>query len=116
MEANFKVDSFKSIRNYIHNYLGLTKDEVREIVLDEIKKIVHEEVTKTLNDKERLESIVEKELMRQLKYGQDKYERRSFVINTMDHVYNRIDSIIHEEVCKRLRIELVEPKEEDKDE
>lgn len=116
MEDNFKVDSFKSIRNYIHNYLGITKDEVRDIILDEIKKIVHEEVIKSLNDKERLKSIVEKELIRQIKYGQDRYERSRFIINTMDHVYNRIDSIIHEEVLKRLRIELVEPKEEDKDE
>lgn len=116
MEANFKVNSFKDIRNYIHNYLGLTKDEVRNVVLDEIKKIVHEEITKTLNDKERLESMIEKELLRQLKFGPNKYERRSFLINTMDSIYNEIDKTIHEEVCKRLRIELVEPKEEDKNE
>lgn len=108
--------SFKDIKNYIHNYLGLTKEEVRSIVLDEIKAIVKEEVTKTLNDKERLESMVEKEILRQLKFGPNKYERSSFIINTMDHIYNRIDSIIHDEVLKRLRIELVEPKEEDKNE
>lgn len=104
MEANFK-----DIRNYIHNYLGITKDEVRDIVIDEIKKLVNEEITKTLNDKERLESIIEKELLYQLRFGPNKYERSSFIINTMDHIYNRIDSVIHEEVLKRLQITLKEP-------
>lgn len=33
-------------------------------------------------------------------------ERRSFVISTMDDIYNRIDSTIHEEVRKILIVEL----------
>ena len=116
MEANFKVNSFKDIRNYIHNYLGLTKDEVRNIVLDEIKVIVKEEMSKLAKDEDFIRSFIENEILRQLRYGELKHERRSFLINTMDSIYNEIDKTIHEEVCKRLRIELVEPKEEDKDE
>lgn len=113
MEANFKVESFKDIRNYIHNYLGLTKDEVRGIVLEEIRDIVKEEISKLAKDEDFIHSYIEKEILRQLKYGELKHERRSFLINTMDSIYNQIDKTIHEEVCKRLRIELVEPEEED---
>lgn len=113
MEANFKAESFKEIRNYIHNYLGLTKDEVRNIVLDEVKAIVKEEISKLAKDEDFIHSYIEKEILRQLRYGELKHERRSFLINTMDSIYNQIDKTIHEEVCKRLRIELVEPEEED---
>lgn len=113
MEANFKVESFKDIRNYIHNYLGLTKDEVRGIILEEIRDIVKEEISKLAKDEDFIHSYIEKEILRQLKHGELKHERRSFLINTMDSIYNQIDKTIHEEVCKRLRIELVEPEEED---
>lgn len=113
MEANFKVESFKDIRNYIHNYLGLTKDEVRGIVLEEIRAIVKEEISKLAKDEDFIHSYIEKEILRQLRYGELKHERRPFLINTIDSIYNQIDKTIHEEVCKRLRIELVEPEEED---
>lgn len=115
METNFKLDSFKSIRNYIHNYLALTKPEVRSIVEEQVKQIVKEEVTKYFNDEERLKSMIEKEIVRQLRYAKEvDQERRSFIISTMDAIYNRIDQTIHEEVCNRLIIKLKE--EEDGEE
>lgn len=115
METNFKLDSFKSIRNYIHNYLALTKPEVRSIVDEQVKQIVKEEVTKYFNDEERLKSMIEKEIVRQLRYAKEvDQERRSFIISTMDAIYNKIDQTIHEEVCNRLIIKLKE--EEDGEE
>ena len=64
MEANFKVNSFKDIRNYIHNYLGLTKDEVKNIVLDEIRAIVKEEMSKLAKDEDFIRSFIENEILR----------------------------------------------------
>lgn len=105
-KTNFEVENYKDIKNYIHNYLGLTKEEVREMVLEVVKDTVKKEVDKCLNDENRLQHMIEKEILSQIKYGQDGYKRRSFLISVMDEVYNRIDGIIHEEVLKRLQITL----------
>ena len=29
-KTNFEIENYKDIKNYIHNYLGLTKEEVNE--------------------------------------------------------------------------------------
>lgn len=100
----------KDLRNYIHNDLGISKDEIRNMLNDEIKKVISEETTKVLNDKEKISSMIEKEIIRQLKYNTG--TRTHYLISTMDEIYNKIDSIIHDEVRKRLVIELKEPDEE----
>lgn len=105
-KTNFEIENYKDIKNYIHNYLGLTKEEVREMALEVVKNTVKKEVDKCLNDENRLQHMIEKEILSQIKYGQDGYKRRSFLISVMDEVYNRIDEIIHEEVLKRLQITL----------
>lgn len=105
-KTNFEIENYKDIKNYIHNYLGLTKEEIREMVLEVVKNTVEKEVNKCLNDENRLQHMIEKEILSQIKYGQDGYKRRSFLISVMDEVYNRIDGIIHEEVLKRLQITL----------
>ena len=108
-KASFRIDNYKELKNYIHNYLGLTKEEIKKMVWDTVVETVNEEVNKCLNDKERIKSIIE---------GQIKFEimrdhpRRSYIHSTMDEIYNKIDSTIHEEVIKRLRIELKEPEDE----
>ena len=108
-KASFKIDNYKELKNYIHNYLGLTKEEVKKMVWDTVVETVNKEVNKCLNDKERIKSIIE---------GQIKFEimrdhpRRSYIHSTMDEIYNKIDTTIHEEVIKRLRIELKEPEDE----
>ena len=108
-KASFKIDNYKELKNYIHNYLGLTKEEIKKMIWDTVVETVNKEVNKCLNDKERIKSIIE---------GQIKFEimrdhpRRSYIHSTMDEIYNKIDSTIHEEVVKRLRIELKEPEDE----
>ena len=108
-KASFRIDNYKELKNYIHNYLGLTKEEIKKMVWDTVVETVNKEVNKCLNDKERIKSIIE---------GQIKFEimrdhpRRSYIHSTMDEIYNKIDSTIHEEVIKRLRIELKEPEDE----
>ena len=108
-KASFKIDNYKEFKNYIHNYLGLTKEEIKKMIWDTVVETVNKEVNKCLNDKERIKSIIE---------GQIKFEimrdhpRRSYIHSTMDEIYNKIDSTIHEEVIKRLRIELKEPEDE----
>ena len=109
VEASFRKDNYKELKNYIHNYLGLTKEEIKKMVWNTVVETVNKEVNKCLNDKERIKSIIE---------GQIKFEimkdhpRRSYIHSTMDEIYNKIDSTIHEEVIKRLRIELKEPEDE----
>ena len=109
VKASFRKDNYKELKNYIHNYLGLTKEEIKKMIWDTVVETVNKEVNKCLNDKERIKSIIE---------GQIRYEimkdhpRRSYIHSTMDEIYNKIDTTIHEEVVKRLRIELKEPEDE----
>ena len=109
VKASFRKDNYKELKNYIHNYLGLTKEEIKKMIWDTVVETVNKEVNKCLNDKERIKSIIE---------GQIKFEimrdhpRRSYIHSTMDEIYNKIDTTIHEEVVKRLRIELKEPEDE----
>lgn len=109
VKASFRIDNYKELKNYIHNYLGLTKEEIKKMIWDTVVETVNEEVNKCLNDKERIKAIIE---------GQIKFEimrdhpRRSYIHSTMDEIYNKIDTTIHEEVVKRLRIELKEPEDE----
>ena len=37
VKTNFEIENYKDIKNYIHNYLGLTKEEVRSIVDETVK-------------------------------------------------------------------------------
>lgn len=110
-KTNFKAENYKDIKNYIHNYLGLTKKEIREIILEIVEETIKKEVNKCFNDKNRLQHMIEKEILSQIKYGQDNYKRKSFLISVMDEVYNRIDGVIHEEVLKRLQITLKDKEE-----
>lgn len=98
----------KELRNLIYNELGFSKEEFQSLIRDEVSKVIKSEVTKILNDECRLQSLIEQELLRQIKFGELKHERRSFVINTMDAIYNEIDSVIHKEVLRKLKISLVE--------
>lgn len=101
----------KELRNIIYNELGFSKEEFTQLIRDEVSKVVKTEVSKVLNDENRLQHLIEQEILRQVKFGELKHERSSFIINTMDAVYNEIDKVIHQEVLKRLKIELIEPSE-----
>lgn len=98
----------KSIRNYIHNTLNISKEEVRNIITDELHNIVKEQIKVVLNDKEHLQQYIQNEIIKEIRRDYDK-ERRSYAISTMDEIYNKIDRIIHEEVLKRLVVTLREP-------
>lgn len=101
-------NNYRELKNYIHNYLGISKEDIKKAIWDLVVELVNEEVNKCLNDKERIRAIIE---------GQVRYEimkdrpRRSYIHSTMDEIYNKIDSTIHEEVVKRLRVELKEPED-----
>lgn len=110
--TKMEIIDFKSIRNYIHNYLGLTKSEVIDIIEEELHKIVQEEIKKLLNDKQKLTNYIQQEIIKEISRDYNK-QRHSYPISTMDEVYNKIDTIIHQEVLKRLVIELREPPKED---
>lgn len=102
-------NNYRELKNYIHNYLGISREDIKKAIWDLVVELVNEEVNKCLNDKERIRAIIE---------GQVRYEimkdhpRRSYIHTTMDEIYNKIDSTIHEEVVKRLRVELKEPEDE----
>lgn len=93
----------KDIRQYIHNTLGIPKIQIYDLILEELKAIVKEEVTKALHDEQYIEHLVEKEIIRQLKLNEP---RSSYIVNTTNSLYNKIDEVIHDEVMKRLVIEL----------
>lgn len=104
--------NFKDIRNYIHNDLNITKEDIRTLILNEIHTIINREVEKALNDKVYLKRCIQDEIVKQI-YRDYNKERSVFTISVMDEIYNKIDKVIHQEVINRLVIELKEPTKED---
>lgn len=96
------MSAYNDIKNYIHNELGVTKEYVDDI----IRKTVVDEIHKILNDEPRIKQVIEDEIVRCCKIYKSDGTRRSFVISVMDDIYNKIDKTIHEEVRKRLIVEL----------
>lgn len=104
-KAHFKVDSYKHIRQYIHNYLGLTKKEIRDMFWNMIEEIVEREVKACLNNKNKIQDLIEKSIVDEIR-RQDNCERHSYTLSVMDDIYCKIDKVIHEEVRNKLIIGL----------
>lgn len=102
-------ERYKDVKNYIHNELNITKAEMHTYIWDIITQTVKEEVAKALNDKERLHRVVQDEIVKQLKYLSYN-DRRSYIVCTMEKIYNKIDEEICKQVIDKLQISL---KEED---
>lgn len=96
------MSSYHDIKNYIHNDLGITKEYIDKI----IRETVNTEIHKILNDEPRIKRTIEDEIIRCCKVYKSDGSRRSFVISTMDDIYNRIDTEIHNIVRERLIIKL----------
>lgn len=97
-----KTNSYKVIKNFIHNDLGITKEYIDTIIRDTVNNEIH----KILNDELRIKSIIENEIIRSCKKYNSDGTRRSFIVSTMDDIYNRIDSEIHKTVRERLIVKL----------
>ena len=96
------MSTYNDVKNYIHNELGITKEYINDLV----HKTVVDEIHKVLNDEPRIKQVIEDEIVRCCKIYKSDGTRRSFVISVMDDIYNKIDKTIHEEVRKRLIVEL----------
>lgn len=112
-KVNFKIENYKDIKNYIHNDLGFTKDEVISIIKETLAKSVREEITKILNDETRLRILINDCISREIS-NQSK-ERRCYMHSMMDEIYRKIDEEIHKQVTDRLLISLKEDKGSDKE-
>lgn len=98
----FTLDSYKDIRNYIHNYLGIRKEEIRDMFWDFIKDIIDEEITKCLNDEPRIERLVEDKIVAQIR-KLDIKNRHSYPTTIMDRIYLKID----EEIAKIVQDKII---------
>lgn len=97
-----KTNSYRVIKNFIHNDLGITKEYIDTIIRDTVNNEIH----KILNDELRIKSIIENEIIRSCKEYNSDGTRRSFIVSIMDDIYNRIDSEIHKTVRERLIVKL----------
>lgn len=95
---------YNIIKNYIHNDLRITKEDIRGIIEETVKTEIH----KILNDEPRIKQTIEDEIIRCCKVYNSDGERRSFVISTMDDIYNKIDKEIHNIVRENLIVSLRE--------
>lgn len=96
-------NSYKEIKNYIHNDLGYSRKELDEYINKIIEEYVNKRVEKLLNDKNFLEETISKEIIRQLRREEPS---RSYLVCTVNEIYSKIDKIIHDEVTSRLIVEL----------
>ena len=104
-------DDYKELKNILHNDLKITKAEIHNKIMDAISDIVYKEVDKALHDKAYIEDLVKGYISAEIR--RDDYQRRSYLHCALDEIYHKIDTVIHEEVCNRLVIELKESDNEE---
>lgn len=97
--------SRKDLRDYIHNYLGISKSAIRDAIIEEIQLLVKEEVSRCIKDEQWLENIIKQEVIRTIK-SQDDIEGKQYLITSMNSIYNTITKEIHNLVCEKVIIAL----------
>ncbi len=97
------MSNYSDVKNYIHNDLGITKQDVEDIII----KTVKDEIDKLFKDQSRLTAIVEGIIRQTIKEDQHKILYH-LLINFDSLLDEKITKTIFNEVKSKLKIELVE--------
>nr|DAG70211.1 MAG TPA: hypothetical protein [Caudoviricetes sp.] len=93
---------YKEVKNAIHNDLGLTKEDIYDVVIETVK----DEIDKLMNDEGFIRGLVEKEVARSL-YKKDN-NRWHTIYDAANYVEDKITSTILQTVKDKLVISLKE--------
>ena len=93
---------YKEVKNAIHNDLGLTKEDIYDVVIETVK----DEIDKLMNDEGFSRGLVEKEVARSL-YRKDNSKWHT-IYDAANYVEDKITSTILQTVKDKLVISLKE--------
>lgn len=93
---------YKEVKNAIHNDLGLTKEDIYDVVIETVK----DEIDKLMNDEGFIRGLVEKEVARSL-YRKDSSKWHT-IYDAANYVEDKITSTILQTVKDKLVISLKE--------
>ena len=96
------MSNYSDVKNYIHNDLGITKQDVENIII----KTVKDEIDKLFKDESRLTYIIEGIVQRAIK--EDKHKTLYHLLLNFDSLLDhKITETVFNEVKSKLKIELV---------
>lgn len=92
------MDNYKEVKNYIHNDLGITKEDINNIIV----KTVKDEVSKLLKDESFVSSMMKNHIIGLLKDKEYKNPRYRTItdINSFlyDNVLNELCKTVHDNI------------------
>jgi len=95
--------SYRDVKNFIHNDLGITKEYVEEVIKNTVQKEIHT----LFNDENRLTYIIENMIRKEIRQDQNK-TLYHLLLNFDSLLDRKITETVFNEVKSRLKIELVE--------
>ena len=93
------MNTYKEVKNLIHNDMQITKDDIKNIIIDTVK----DEVAKIMQDEQFIESIIRSQLKSILntEYTNPKY-KKLFSLNEL--IYDNVCSEISKMVSDNIKI------------
>ena len=92
------MNNYKEVKNYIHNELNITKEDIQII----INKTIENEVKKKLNDESFIESIIDKEIKNKLMYP-----NKGVSIERLVNFNSMVENIIVDELAAIVKERLI---------
>lgn len=86
------MNNYKEVKNYIHNDLGITKEDINKIIIDTVK----DEVAKLLKDESFVSSMMKNHIISLLKDKEYKNPRYRTITDINSFLY---DNVL-EELCR----------------
>lgn len=98
------TENYKEVKNYIHNELKITKEDINKIIMDTIKEEVHKVFKNEEYIKDCIRGIVYKEVNKEM-FGENAWHT---IHDISGIIKDDINTAICEEVKKRINISLKE--------
>ena len=98
------MDNYKEIKNYIHNDLNITKEDIQEIIQKEVKN----QISKLLKDSNFVESMILnhiKMLLQDKNYNNPHYKIITDINGFIyDELISELGKVVHDNI--KIRVEL----------
>lgn len=103
------MDNYKEIKNYIHNELKITKEEIRDMVI----QTVREEVKSVLNDDSFIHTLVQNEI-KTVMSNPHKSPNWKYLMTLDERIYKTVVSEVSKLVKNSLEIRFKNNEQEKK--
>lgn len=96
------MDNYKEIKNYIHNELKITKEDIQKIIQEEVKK----QISSLLNDSNFVENMIYYHISNLLSKGNYKNPRYQRITDINSFIYDGLMDELGKTVHNNIKIKV----------